>query len=288
MPYKVEKSDSCPKSHPWAVIKETDGEVLGCHSTKQDAEKQQKALYSSEENTMDLKKLNSLANDLRNAADTVKKNSGKNWYSIKNASANSTYIGIYDMIGEYGVNARDFIDELKAISTKNIDLHINSEGGQVFDGLAIYAALKNHPANVTITVDALAASAASFIVQAADTRVMEPNSRMMIHDAAGIVMGNAVDARKLADMLDDASNNIASIYAERSGRMPDEFRKAMQDETWYTAQDAVDAGLADSIAGSPTNSINTNVSNKGTITNNEKSAIGWDFDILEIIKEIMK
>jgi len=237
---------------------------------------------------MDLKKLTAIANDLRNAADTVKKHSGKNWYSVKNASANTTYIGIHDMIGEYGVNARDFIDELNAVSTKNIDLHINSEGGQVFDGLAIYAALKNHPANVTITVDALAASAASFIVQAADTRVMEPNARMMIHDAAGIVMGNAVDARKLADMLDDASNNIASIYAERSGKNPEEFRNAMKEETWYTAQNAVDAGLADSIAGSPNNTVTTSVVNNGTMSTNEKSATGWDFDILKLVKESMK
>jgi ATP-dependent protease ClpP protease subunit len=152
----------------------------------------------------------------------------------------------------------------------------------------MYAALKNHPANITVTVDGVAASAASFIAQAGNTRVMEPNARMMIHDASGGAYGNPAAILKMAALLEDASDNIASIYAERTGMTPEEHRKAMKIETWYSAQAAVDIGLADSIAESPKNSINTSEINNGTIINNKESDTGWDFDIISLVKETLR
>jgi ATP-dependent protease ClpP protease subunit len=123
----------------------------------------------------------------------------------------------------------------------------------VWDGLAILNTLRSHDAPVTAVVDGIAASAASFIAVACDEVVMMPNSRMMIHDALGLCIGQAVDMREYADFLDDTSSNIAEIYAERAGGTTEEWRATMSAKglngQWYTAQEAVDAGLADKVGG---------------------------------------
>jgi ATP-dependent protease ClpP protease subunit len=179
---------------------------------------------------------------------------GRSWYTIRNAAGTNgpAEIYLYDMIGGWGITAQDFVDELRQVTGSAIDLHVNCEGGEVFDGIAIFAALAQHPATVTVYVDGLAASAASFIVQAGDDRVMGRHARMMIHDAHAICIGNAADMRDTAALLDDLSGEIASIYAERSGRADTAtWRQAMtagMDGTWYAAQAAVDAGLADRVA----------------------------------------
>lgn len=150
----------------------------------------------------------------------------------------------------YGTSAKEFaqsIDQLPA-DVHTIQLHLNSPGGDVFDGLAILNALRAHPATVIATVDGLAASAASFIATGVDQLVMAPNSELMIHDAWGVVVGNAADMKAMADLLDHVSNNIASIYANKAGGTVTDWRAAMQRETWFSAQEAVAAGLADSVA----------------------------------------
>lgn len=174
----------------------------------------------------------------------------KSWYSIRNVSRSEAEIMIYDEIGFWGVTASDFIRDLAGISATTINLRINSPGGDVFDGVAIFNALKRHTAEVNVSVDGLAASAASFIAMSGDKVSMSPHSQMMIHEASGLAIGNAEDMRKLADMLDKTSDSIAAIYAERAGGTVDEWRARMKDETWYTDQGAVDAGLADEILGS--------------------------------------
>lgn len=178
---------------------------------------------------------------------------GRSWYRIENAAGQGpAEIYIYDMIGGWGVTAEDFAAELRAISADRIDLRINCEGGEVFDGVAIFEAIARHPATVTAYVDGIAASAASFIMQAADERVVGRYSRTMIHDAQAFCIGNARDLREFADLLDSLSATIADIYADRSGRGDQaSWREAMtagMDGTWYTAQAAVDAGLADGVA----------------------------------------
>lgn len=183
---------------------------------------------------------------------------GRSWYTIRNAKGSDgpAEIYLYDMIGGWGITAQDFVDELRQVTSNTIDLHVNCEGGEVFDGIAIFSALAQHPATVTALVDGLAASAASFIVQAGDSRVMGRHARMMIHDAHALCIGNAADMRDTANLLDDLSGEIASIYAERSGRGDTAtWRQAMtagMDGTWYAAQAAVDAGLADRVAESVT------------------------------------
>lgn len=161
---------------------------------------------------------------------------------------------LYDPIdswgGEWGVSAKEFTAALDALpeGTNSIELHVNSPGGEVFQGLAILNSLRNHPAKVTVIVDGIAASAASFIAVGADELVMGRNAELMIHDAFGISLGNAKDMRDMADMLDHISNNIASVYADKSGGTTEQWREAMLAETWYSADEAVAAGLSDRVA----------------------------------------
>jgi ATP-dependent protease ClpP protease subunit len=134
------------------------------------------------------------------------RNGRRDWYRITNlAEANSATIHVYDEIGYFGVTASDFVNEVKALQVDSITLHVNSPGGEVFDGIAIYNALRNHPANVTVIVDALAASIASVIAMAGDTVIMEPTAQLMIHDGHGICVGNAADMHATADLLDKCS-----------------------------------------------------------------------------------
>lgn len=170
--------------------------------------------------------------------------------SVDDAGKVATF-RLYDPVdswGEYwGVSAKEFagaLDDLPS-TVEEIRLHINSPGGEVFEGVAILNLLRAHDARVVAIVDGLAASAASFIACGADEVVMARNSEMMIHDAWGLCVGNAEDMRSLADMLDSISDNIASVYAEKAGGTVAEWRAAMAKETWYSAEEAVGAGLAD-------------------------------------------
>jgi ATP-dependent protease ClpP protease subunit len=174
----------------------------------------------------------------------------RNWYRIVDLvdAPDTAAIYLYEEIGYWGVTAQDFVRDLMGLRVSNIIVHINSPGGDVFDGLAIFHALRDHPANVEVRVDGLAASAASFIAMAGDTVVCQRNAQMMIHDASGICIGNASDMQEMVDLLDRCSDNIADIYAQRAGGTTAQWRAAMQAETWYTGLEAVAAGLADSTA----------------------------------------
>lgn len=179
------------------------------------------------------------------------------WYSIKNAVNGVADVMIYDEIGFFGVTASDFVRDLKNLTTDKIELHISSPGGEVFDGMAIYAALKNHPAQVHVIVDSLAASIASVIAMAGDKVTMARNATMMIHDGHGLCVGNAKDMADMVALLDRTSDNIASVYAERAGGSAETWRGRMRAETWYTAEEAVQAGLADEIQGQESKTENS-------------------------------
>lgn len=175
------------------------------------------------------------------------------WYEIQNATADVADLYVYDFIDDFGVRADDFRRDLDEITARQITLHVNSGGGFVGDGIAIYNIIRDHPAFVTAKVEGHAASIASVIVQAGDRRVMMKHSEMMIHDATagtGFYQLNAREFRDLADRLDEASRRIAGIYHERTrGGQPklDKIRKAMADETFFTAEEAVAFGLADAV-----------------------------------------
>lgn len=147
----------------------------------------------------------------------------------------------------WGVSAGTVRDELAGITADRIELHINSPGGDVFEAHAIYNLLRNHAADIDVTIDGLAASAASYIAMAGDTVTMSGGAMIMIHDAIGLTYGNAADHTDTAARLDKISDGIAALYAERSGGGVDEWRDAMRAETWYDADEAVEAGLADDV-----------------------------------------
>ena len=185
--------------------------------------------------------------------------SASGWYRIEaKAGGRSAVVSIYDEIGWAGTSAKDFAAELRALDADDITLRLNSPGGDAWDGIAIYNALRDHKASVHVVVDGLAASAASFIAQAGDRITMNRGAQMMIHDAAGLAIGNAQDMREMAEVLDRVSDSIAGIYAARSGRPVSEFRDAMSRDSWYTAAEAVDAGLADELATDPGAPATTN------------------------------
>jgi ATP-dependent protease ClpP protease subunit len=172
------------------------------------------------------------------------------WFRIENLAGGSTAsIYVYDEIGYWGVTASDFVAELSELAgVTQIDLHVNSPGGDVFEGLAIMNCLRAHPANVTTYVDGIAASIASVIAMAGDQIVMGPHSQLMIHEGSALCIGNAADMRKTAELLDFQSDNIAGVYAARAGGTVEAWRALMVAETWYTAEEAVKAGLADEVA----------------------------------------
>lgn len=176
----------------------------------------------------------------------------KTWYSITAKAANNdeapAEITIYDEIGIWGVSAKAFISDLKKIDAKKVILNVNSPGGSVFDGFAIYNALKNlrdSGTEITAKVMGIAASAASFVVMAANKIEMPENSLMMVHYASGLAWGNAEEMRGMADTLDKIDASLVGIYTARTGKSEEDVRAMLQAETYLTAQEAKDAGFAD-------------------------------------------
>ena len=173
-----------------------------------------------------------------------------NGYRVVNRGKDSAEIYLYGAIGADwfgdGVTAKQFADDLKAIGpVKNIDLRINSEGGSVFDGKAMYSLLNEHPAKITVHIDGLAASAASFIAMAGDTIEIAEGGFVMIHNAFMLAMGDAREMRRSADMLDTVNQTIIDVYAARTKADRASITKMMDDETWMTGAEAVKNGFAD-------------------------------------------
>lgn len=148
---------------------------------------------------------------------------------------------------ENAITAKSVMSQLSEISG-DVTVRISSGGGDVFEGIDIMTALKNHDGEVTVIVESLAASAASFIaVGGADRVLMRPSSEMMVHRAWSLVEGNADDARKALGDLERQDNKLAAIYAGKAGGEIQDWLDAMSAETWYTAEEAVAAGLADGV-----------------------------------------
>jgi ATP-dependent protease ClpP protease subunit len=168
----------------------------------------------------------------------------------------SAEILIYDVIGatwDGGILSKDFVEQLAALGdVDNITVRINSPGGNVFEGIAIYNALKTHPATINVQVDSLAASIASVIAMAGDAISISDTAMVMIHNPATFAYGDENDFRDIADLLSKIRGaQLLGAYA-RTGKTPDELIAYMDVETWFTAQEAVDAGFADKILDSGT------------------------------------
>jgi len=170
------------------------------------------------------------------------------------AAKDTATVYLYGPIGaswwdDSGISANQFRKDLDSMgaSIRNIDIRINSEGGDVFDGQAIYTLLTAHKARKTVYIDALAASAASFIAMAGDEIVISESAFVMIHNAHGACFGGAGEMRKTADLLDMTNGAIQSIYVSRTKQSAADLKKWMDDETWMTAAEAVERGFADRV-----------------------------------------
>ena len=175
-----------------------------------------------------------------------------NWlsYQLRNSVQEPAVLQIFDQIGEdwfggSGISAKAFSDVLQSVGPGPLVVEINSPGGNVWDGLAIYNMLRGRQAQVTTRVVGIAASISSIIALAGDTVEMADGALFMIHDPSGLVSGTSEDMRKMADALDQHAEVLAGIYAKCTGRPMDQIRAAMKEETWYTAEQAMAFGFID-------------------------------------------
>jgi len=171
-----------------------------------------------------------------------------NWYSISAKSAqNSAEVLIYDEIGIWGIDAQQFVTDLAALDVAHIDLRLNTPGGSVFDGNAIYNALKRHPASITSHIDGIAASMGSVIALAGDEVRMAANALYMIHNPWTLSMGDAAELRATADILDKLRDGIVGAYQDKTGETAEVLQSAMDSETWFSAEEAKAFGFVDEI-----------------------------------------
>lgn len=169
---------------------------------------------------------------------------------IDGAKATLRMFDPIDSWGEWwGMSAKEFASTLDALPAhvNTIELLINSPGGDAFDGIAIVNVMRAHPARTVAVVQGIAASAASFIACAADETIMSPNSVLMIHNAWGVVVGNADDMLAYAELLEKVDTQQQAIYTAKSGKPAEEVRDMMRAETWLSAEEAAEMGFADSV-----------------------------------------
>lgn len=166
---------------------------------------------------------------------------------IKGAIVPNDEAWIYDWFGESYTSPKNVSAALEEANGEDVDIDINSGGGDVFAGSEIYAAIRSYPGTVNIHVVGLAASAASMIACAAKSDIA-PTAQMMVHNVSTYAVGNYHDMDKASDMLRQANRAIAAAYVEKSGISEEDALDLMDAETWITAQDAVDYGLIDKIA----------------------------------------
>ncbi|MCW8886760.1 MAG: Clp protease ClpP [Motiliproteus sp.] len=170
----------------------------------------------------------------------------KRWYSVRNASNGVVDLSIHDEIGLWGVTAKDLITEMNDHQgVREINVSIHSPGGSAFDGLAIYNALKNHPAKVYTRVEGVAASAASIVLMAGDVITMPEDAFVMIHNPWVGIMGDADELRDTADMLDKIRDSLVSIYHKKTGLDEQTLVELLNAESWLNGKDAKDYGFVD-------------------------------------------
>lgn len=177
----------------------------------------------------------------------------KKFWEFKNLDEKRGELFLYGEISDMSwwgdeITPKQFADDLKALgNVKDIDVYVNSPGGDVFAGFTIYNQLKRHEAKITVHVDGLAASAASIVCMAGDTIIMPENATMMIHEATSRARGNKKNLRAMADELERIDGQIAGIYAARTGKTQEEMLALMEAETWFTGAEALEKGLCDEV-----------------------------------------
>ena len=174
----------------------------------------------------------------------------KTWFNVVAKADNEVEISIFDEIGAWGVNAKDFIAALKPHKGKNLTCLINSPGGSVFDALAMYNVLRANGGTVTTKVLGVAASAASLVAMAGDKIIMPENTFMMIHNPWAFAAGNAEELREFADTLDTIGSSLVKTYVARTGLPEEEVKALLDNETWLTAEEALAKGFATEVEAS--------------------------------------
>lgn len=180
------------------------------------------------------------------------------FWNVKN-DGNKSRIDLFGYVGgskeyNFGFNEEDFLKEFRTIPAENsLEISINSFGGSVFTALSIYSLLKSHKGELTIRIDGAAMSAATIISSVPNGKVIMPKgSMMMIHKVSSIADGNADDFRKVAEELDKIEGNLLDIYAEKTGKSVEDIKPFVDAETYFTAEEAVEFGLADELDDSKT------------------------------------
>lgn len=198
---------------------------------------------------------------------------------VKAEATAPTVVELYDEIGYWGVTAKDFRDHLKGV-TGDFTLRINSPGGDVFDGIAIFNDILAHKGKVKVEIAGIAASIASVIAMAGDEIVIAPNAFFMVHNAWTGVRGNRHDMRDAADVMEQIDDAIARTYVGRAKVGIRAVQSMMDDETWLSAKDAIDKGFADSLM-TPAEPDDTIVAARFDLTgvfNKIPEALAWAAD----------
>lgn len=170
------------------------------------------------------------------------------WFKVQAISDDETEIMIYDVIGWPFISADNFVRALAEITAKAVTVRINSPGGDVFDGMAIFNALKNYQQGKVITrIEGIAASMASIIALSGKEVQAFANTMYMIHEPYAFTAGNQYSLRELADILEKMSGQMIDIYSSNASPGKREIAQMMKDETWLTAKEAKEKGFVDTI-----------------------------------------
>jgi ATP-dependent protease ClpP protease subunit len=169
------------------------------------------------------------------------------FYALEQTGNNETTVTLYDEIGAFGAGSKEFLADLGKLSGQHIHLRINSPGGSVIEGTAIYNSLRRHEGGLTVHIDALAASMASVVAMSGSPVFMADNALLMIHNPWTVSMGESKDLRKEADLLDKLKSTLVNAYVRKTGINAEEIGAMMDAETWLDAVEAVALGFADAI-----------------------------------------
>lgn len=192
-----------------------------------------------------------VSNPMNPEFDAIQRPAGARFEAFVAEDGSEAVIDIFDVIGSWETNARTLSNTLKNLSAKQLTVRINSPGGSVFEGFAMYNALRDYArrknATVRTEVVGVAASIASVIAMAGDTIAIAENGFLMIHNAWAVAIGNAVEMRKIADVLDKLDTQLVATYVKRTGETAKSVAGMMAEETWLDSADAVEMNFADEI-----------------------------------------
>lgn len=175
-------------------------------------------------------------------------------YNFKNEVQNGQHVLTLSGIirkkwyeGDEAIDAKSIRETLDDV-TEDVLIRLNSGGGDVFEGIEIYNYLKKHTSNIAVEVTGYAASAATFILSGADKVIMNTGTSVMIHEASTYAWGNKQEIKKTLNALETIDESILSIYSEKTGQSKEQLETWMSEETWFTAEEAVQYGFADEVA----------------------------------------